>query len=134
MRKFVFISLLAVVFTGCKKEVYEAKETRPIIREEKVEEVKTIDVSGTTWRYTDSEHDWDFEITFEKGGAIKTTHKDDKTPDNDTWAMEGERLVFNINDEYAIYKGKFLNDKLVKGKARNTLSKGWRWKLEKLEK
>jgi hypothetical protein len=80
-------------------------------------------IASTYWRYTDD--DLSYEFLLKPDGHIYSYHPSDASPENDFWKQHGKKIVLTMNDSYAIYKGKLINDSTITGKAR---SKGFRWK------
>ena len=79
-------------------------------------------ISSTYWRYTDE--DLSYEFLLKSDGHIYSYHPNDASPENDFWKQHGKKIVLNMNDNYAIYKGKLINDSTMVGKAH---SKGFHW-------
>lgn len=95
-------------------------------------EVEQQSLLGTTWHYTDNDHDWSYDVTFANDGRFVSAHPNDNTPDNDFWSQTGDSVFFEYNDGYAKYSGKFKSSDLIIGIARNQ-SKSWKWKLRRFE-
>jgi hypothetical protein len=74
------------------------------------------------WKYSDD--DVQYEIYFKPNGHVYSYHPNDETPENDVWKQTGNKVYFHMNDGYAHYKGKFVNDSTITGQGR---SKGFRW-------
>jgi hypothetical protein len=85
-------------------------------------------IEGTTWVFSSKYRT--YEITFEKGGRISSTHQNDNTPENDFWKQDGMVLNFYFNDKYSSYKGKFKREGLIRGTATSKKGK-WKWTLER---
>jgi len=77
---------------------------------------------NSTWQYSDSDNDRNYNITFARKGKLKSTHPNDVTPDNDTWEQNGENVRFFFNNKYATYEGKFYGKDTIKGSANNKLN------------
>jgi outer membrane biogenesis lipoprotein LolB len=77
------------------------------------------DLLNSTWQYSDSDNDRIYNITFARKGKLKSTHPNDRTPDNDTWEQNGENVTFYFNNKYATYVGKFYGKDSIKGSASN---------------
>ena len=84
---------------------------------------KSISVSSSFWRYTDD--DLSYEFLFKPDGHIYSYHPNDASPENDFWKQRGKKITLTMNDDYAVYQGKLINDSTLVGKAS---SKGFRWK------
>ncbi len=84
---------------------------------------KPVSASESFWRYTDD--DLSYELLFKSDGHIYSYHPNDASPENDFWKQHGGKITLTMNDGYAIYKGRFINDSTITGKAR---SKGFQWK------
>jgi outer membrane biogenesis lipoprotein LolB len=85
----------------------------------------TPSISSSYWRYTDEEVS--YELQFKPDGHIYSFHPSDASPENDFWTQQGKKITLTMNDRYATYKGKLINDTTISGKAR---SKGFRWKWD----
>jgi outer membrane biogenesis lipoprotein LolB len=83
----------------------------------------TTSIATTYWRYTDE--DLSYEVLFKPDGHIYSYHTDDASPENDFWKQKGKKITMTMNDSYAIYKGKIINDSTIVGKG---TSKGFKWK------
>ncbi|MDF2456758.1 MAG: hypothetical protein K0R51_2751 [Cytophagaceae bacterium] len=79
-------------------------------------------LASTYWRYTDD--DVSYEILLKPDGHIYSYHPDDASPENDFWKQRGKKITLTMNDSYAVYKGKLINDSTMVG---NGSSKGYRW-------
>jgi hypothetical protein len=84
---------------------------------------KTPSLSSTFWRYTDD--DLSYELLLKPDGHIYSYHPSDASPENDFWKQKGKKITFTMNDSYAVYKGKLINDSTIVGTGR---SKGFKWK------
>jgi len=80
-------------------------------------------LASTYWRYTDD--DLSYEILLKSDGHIYSYHPSDATPENDFWKQRGKKITLMMNDNYAVYKGKLINDSTMIGQGR---SKGFQWK------
>lgn len=80
-------------------------------------------VASSYWKYIDE--DIQYEIYLKPDGHIYSYHPNDPTPENDLWKQTGNKFYFSMNDDYAHYKGKFINDSTCTGTGK---SKGFRWK------
>lgn len=85
----------------------------------------TSSVASTYWRYTDE--DLSYEVLFKPDGHIYSYHPSDASPENDFWKQRGKKIKMTMNDSYATYTGKLVNDSTIVGKGR---SKGFKWKWE----
>jgi hypothetical protein len=74
------------------------------------------------WKYSDD--DVQYEVYFKPNGHVYSYHPNDHTPENDYWKQRGKKISFHMNDGYAHYKGKLLNDSTMLGIGK---SKGFRW-------
>lgn len=83
----------------------------------------TTSVASTYWRYTDD--DLSYEVLFKPDGHIYSYHPSDASPENDFWKQKGKKITMTMNDNYAVYKGKLINDSTIIGKGS---SKGFKWK------
>ncbi len=84
---------------------------------------KRSSVASTYWRYTDD--DLSYEVLFKPDGHIYSYHPSDTSPENDFWKQKGNKIILTMNDSYAVYKGKIINDSTIVGKG---TSKGFKWK------
>lgn len=83
----------------------------------------TQPLASTFWRYTDV--DLSYELLLKSDGHLYSYHPGDASPDNDFWKQKGKKITFTMNDSYAVYKGKLINDSTITGIGR---SKGFHWK------
>ena len=114
--KFALVLLLAFLFSNVG--AHAAKPKKP------------ESVEGSTWRYEDG--DITYEVTFDAEGNLITSHPNDTTPANDFWSFEGEQVVFSFNNNFSVYKGKFVSDNLIAGTASNATT-SWSWKLYRVD-
>jgi hypothetical protein len=93
--------------------------------------LQSTSVSSSYWKYIDE--DIEYEFYFKFGGRIYSYYPNDPMLENDYWNQKGKRLKFSMNDKYAQYKGKMINDSTYAGKGK---SKGfrWNWKIKLLTK
>lgn len=83
----------------------------------------TTSLASTFWRYTDA--DLTYELLLKPDGHIYSYHPGDASPEDDYWKQKGKKITLKMNDSYAVYKGKLINDSTITGIGR---SKGFRWK------
>ncbi len=88
-------------------------------------------LASSYWKYSDN--DIEYEIYFRPDGHVASYHPNDATPENDYWKQHGNRITFYMNDRYATYKGKKINDSTLIGQGK---SKGfqWTWKAKFISK
>lgn len=80
-------------------------------------------LASSYWRYTDE--DLSYEIFFKPNGHLYSYHPNDSSPENDYWKQRGKKITLRMNDNYAVYKGKLIQDSIMIG---NGSSKGYKWK------
>lgn len=88
----------------------------------------------TTWKITfkvEGERKWSYPITFEKDGYLQNGHPNDRTPDNDNWVQEGNKVTMYINEYYVTYKGTIVGDRMT-GNAVNKKGLKWNWRAKRL--
>lgn len=88
------------------------------------------DLIGTRWIITyhaPNEGAREYFLIFHENGVLENTHPNDKTFDNDTWALEGSGIVIRFNDGYAVYRGTFSDRDTMGGTATNKVGESWEW-------
>jgi outer membrane biogenesis lipoprotein LolB len=88
-------------------------------------------LSGSRWHYMDQQ--WEYDITFTANGVLRTTHPNDKTPDNDTWEQDGAVVKFYYNNKFSRYQGNIMGRNLMSGTATNSKNKTWTWKATRVD-
>lgn len=91
---------------------------------------------GTRWHLTYDNASFghvEYEIKFLPGGKLFNNHPNEATPDNDRWSRTGNEVELRFNDNYAIYKGTWLNARQMKGTARSEAGGDWEWQAELIE-
>jgi hypothetical protein len=96
---------------------------------EKISGADTKNLSGTKWKLTDD--DGDYDVEFKKGGIFWYNEARDVTPDNDFWEQNGESVKISFNGGYAIYEGRFISNDLIKGTAVNIGKHSWDFELRR---
>jgi hypothetical protein len=89
----------------------------------------TINMAGTRWTYSDE--DWTYEMEFLNNGILRTTHPNDKTPDNDFWEQNGNTIRISFNNRYSIYEGHIISDKFIQGLATNINNQRWDFEMKR---
>ena len=85
---------------------------------------------GTRWLLVyDAPEDGhrEYDIVFHADGRLQTFHPNDRTPENDTWELEGSQITMCMNDCYAVYTGEFLDYDTMAGTTENVKGKTWDW-------
>jgi hypothetical protein len=88
------------------------------------------DLIDTRWiivYHAPNEGDREYYLIFHENGVLENTHPNDKTHDNDTWALEGSEIVIRFNDGYAVYRGTFSDRDAMAGTATNKVGESWEW-------
>ncbi len=117
MKKLLSFLILTIVLIGCSPKGKLS--------------LTEVSLLGTTWKYSDK--DKSYKVEFGKKGKLKSTHPNDITPDNDFWKQSGNRLHFELNDGYAKYDGKIESSNLIKGTAKNSAKKSWKWTMKRIK-
>ncbi len=94
-----------------------------------------IDISETTWQLSyHNKHfgDRNYEIKFSVDGKLLNSHPNESTKDNDKWIQKQNHITLSFNDGYAVYKGKIVDSKTIKGTAKSLSGGRWKWKAIKL--
>ena len=68
-----------------------------------------------------------FEVRFYPNGVLENRHPNDRSPGNDRWRAEDERVTLLFNDSYAVYEGRMIEVGRVAGQARNRVGDVWDW-------
>ncbi|MGD9682891.1 MAG: hypothetical protein AB7W16_17000 [Candidatus Obscuribacterales bacterium] len=89
------------------------------------------DLIGTRWTLTPSEGS-PFEIEFEKDHDLLVRHLRLGRGAKPSWFLRGNKIELIFNNGYAIYKGRFVSKKKIKGTARNHHSESWLWTANRL--
>jgi len=80
-----------------------------------------VDLSGD-----DPPEDWELS----RGGSLVVIRLGTK---NHSWKKEGDNIVINLNDSFAIYNLQIVNDNLLKGTAKNKNNLEWIVELRKIQ-
>ncbi|MCK5871346.1 MAG: hypothetical protein KAG26_00850 [Methylococcales bacterium] len=89
-------------------------------------------LSNTTWHYIDT--DWEYDMEFLSNGVLRTQHPNDKTPNNDKWLQNGNKVSFSFNNGYSNYEGKFSGNDIISGTAESKTGVIWNWKAIRVKK
>lgn len=95
-----------------------------------------FDINETKWQlsyHNKSFGDRSYEIYFALNGKLLNTHPNESTKENDLWTQKKNCVTMNFNNGYAIYKGKIINSKTIKGVAKSKSGGRWKWKATKIE-
>ena len=92
------------------------------------------ELEGTKWRVVVSGEEYlksgateTYEIVFLAAGRLTTIDPMDRTPDNDTWRLKGEEVIFSLNDGFSVYRGKLHDGGQIEGHGKNVKGMTWRW-------
>jgi hypothetical protein len=94
------------------------------------------DLIGSRWKIVVNEPSgvhMEYYLIFHENGVLETTHPNDKTYNNDTWALEGNEIVIRFNDGYAVYRGTFSDRDTMAGTATNKVGESWEWTASRRE-
>jgi hypothetical protein len=85
---------------------------------------------GTRWKIIEKfsgKPDLENIIVLQEDGKFENTQKNDTTPNNDTWRLNGEQIILRFNDGYAILNGMFKDNDTIVGTAKNKKGILWDW-------
>ncbi|EDP97564.1 hypothetical protein U8527_04405 [Kordia algicida OT-1] len=116
MKKIYLIIFATILLIGCGSSKKISKLNQSLL--------------GSTWEYSDE--DLTYEITFSDNGKIKTTHPNDKTPNNDFWKQSGTLIHFEFNDGYSKYDGEIKTFNLIVGSAKSEYGE-WNWEMKRVK-
>ena len=92
------------------------------------------ELEGTKWRVVVSGKEYlksgateTYDIALRAEGRLTTSDPVDKTPDNDTWRVNGKELIFSLNDGFSVYRGRLRASGQIEGDAKNVKGVRWRW-------
>lgn len=109
------------------------------IAEAKVPQDKVADshLVGSTWRMVYDNPSFghrEYDLIFREKGRLINTHPNEKTPYDDTWEVNGKKVVLKFNNGYAVYKGELFDRNHMSGTATSKAGGTWKWKASRLEK
>jgi hypothetical protein len=107
------------IFIGCTSSPYHAPSSQ-----------ETRSLTGTKWVYVDE--DWSYEVEFANNGILKTTHPNDKTPDDDFWEQKGDIVFLYFNNRFSTYEGQFITNDLIKGIGKSSFG-SWEFELKRIK-
>ena len=107
--KAYFSLFLILILAGCGAQ----KDTDPST---------WVPLVNTTWRYSDSDHDRNYDLKFKSNKTLGISNGYSTTESKSAWKQDGLNVYFSYNDNYVIYKGKRKTQDLIEGTARNKVA------------
>jgi hypothetical protein len=88
-----------------------------------------IDLRGTSWQGQD--HVANYRVTFESDGTL-TFGYNNKFNRGGSWALDGNKLYFEVNKKYREFKGT-VNGSSLQGDSWNVTGKRWQTNLQRVD-
>jgi hypothetical protein len=99
--------------------------------------ISASDLIGSTWRLVYDNPRFghrDYSLIFLENGKLINTHPNERTPDNDTWEINGRTAVLKFNNAYAVYTGQFSDRDHMSGSATSKTGGKWQWNSYRVKK